>query len=826
MQYFCLEDNHLDYFPSSAYQTPIYWLLQSSLQKTVDFILSFTNKAIECFAKSDFAKYEVEEIEVFIEEDKSIKQFVSNRLWNIYRGTQGCPYVLESMHMALEKFFLERGNDTDSKALESWLLYLLKNSKSASLSALIINIVLAYPEKTFNVARVLFQTKEFFHFDLRRVVLDQGAESYFSIGYGLDYKKKMYQDERIKTCDDKHRKVSLEQLALNYQFFREEQVSEVDAIKRQKIIWDIFDKYYEELKSKPNETESDKDWRLCLARMDRRKMKTTTEEKDGQILVKFNPEIDSELKKYSEESLERISESMKYSSLKLWADYKIKNDKKYEQYEKYEEKPKLALKEVKEIIVKLKTLKRERRLKLPNPEDENFYLFNYNIPANVCSVLIRYYLEKLSNKDKTFCKNIIIEAASLSLKTNYQYQIFDGVESAISALPILLNEFPEEKRTIKTILLLTLFDPNPIGMYGQFSDYSLNTIISYLWKRNFEDANSILFGYLLLKPKYEELRQKIRLEKFKKGIYELNENEIIEIFLGENKTELQKVVENKLYFNDVEDIEKLDLSILKTAFRLIPIETTHKEHKQLVKIIISTFAKELLSEKREDKVDYAVKHDFLKQLSYFVLTSSEQDTPIYLKSFIDNFNNSEAVADLFQEFILAEDILANYNNFWNVWNLFYEKVVNLCKDGDKFRYLENIIESYLFARTPWKETTTDWHTLRETDKIFFEKISTNIGHCPSTLFSISKLLNGIGGKFLNSGISWISKMLNNNKNLCEDKLETNIIYYLENVVRKYIYKNREKIKEMKKIKQEVLIILEFLIEKGSVVGYMLRENIL
>ena len=84
----------------------------------------------------------------------------------------------------------------------------------------------------------------------------------------------------------------------------------------------------------------------------------------------------------------------------------------------------------------------------------------------------------------------------------------------------------------------------------------------------------------------------------------------------------------------------------------------------------------------------------------------------------------------------------------------------------------------------------------------------------------------MGSIYLNNGISWISEILNNNKNLWTDKLETNTIYYIENIVKKYIYKDREKIRKMKKLKQEVLIILDFLVEKGSVVGYMLRENIL
>ena len=823
-QYFCLEDNHSDYFPSSAYQTPVYWLLQSSLKKTVDFILAFTNKAMECFAKSDLGKKEIEEIRVFISESETLNQYICDRIWNIYRGTQVNPHVLSSMHMALEKYFLERGNIYDSRTLESWLLYLLKNSKSSSISAIVTSIVLAYPEKTFNVATVLFRTKEFFHFDLRRLVMDQSAKSLFSVGYGLNYKNNMYQDERIRTCDDKHRKISLEQLALNYQLFRTDQITEDDAKKRQQIIWAIFDKYYDGLKNQ-NKVVDDKDWRLSLARMDRRKMKPTTEVKDKDIILNLNPEIDSELKKYSEESQQKNDELMKYFPLRIWAENKIKNDKESEQYEQYEKRPELALEEVKEIIPKLEILKKRVYLKSPNPEDKNFYLFNHDIPSKVCSVLVTDYFDILSDKDKIICKDIIIETTSASLRANYQYQISDGVESAIYALPILLNAFPEEKSIIKTILLLTLFNSSSIGAYGQFSDFSVNSIKVNLWEKNFEDANSILLGYLSLKPKYEKIREKIRREKLNKNVYEVYENEVSEIFLKENETDVEKVIENKLSFNDVEDIAKLDLDILKTAFKIIPLKTALKEHKEIAEIIISTFAKELLSDIRDDKIDYEVKYEFLKQLSCFILNSSENDITNYLKPFIDNFNNSDAIAELFREFILAEDTLNTYDNFWFIWNLFYKKIINLCKDRDNCRHLENIIESYLFARTPWKETTKDWHTLKETDKLFFEKISSNIGYCSSTLFSISKLLNGIGEKFLNIGIFWISKMLKNN-NIWGNELINDTIFYLEIIIRKYLYNNREKVKKTNELKQNILIILKFLIEKGSVVGYMLRENIL
>lgn len=828
-QYFGMEDDYLEYFPASSYQTPIYWLFQTSLKETVDFILEFMNKTVECYAKSDFAKHEVEEVEVFIEESSPTKQYISDRLWCTYRGTQVSPHVLGSMHMALEKFFFERGKHADAKTLECWLLYLLKNSKSASISAIVTSIVLAYPEKTFDVAKILFKTKKFFLYDTRRLVLEQGQKSSLTMlknNYGINPKNEIHEDERLKACDDKHRKRALEHQFLIYQSFRSEETSVEEVAKRQKVLWEILDNYYKELPNISEETESDKTWRLYLARMDRRKMNPFTEKTDDGFIIRWNPEIEPKLKEHSEKSLEKSFEPMKYSSLKLWANYKVENDDKYKQYEQYEKNPKLALKEVKEIISKLKTTKRAKLLQLQHSEDESFYLFNYSIPADVCSVLVRDHLENLSKEEKTFCKGIVLEVASSSFRKDYQYQVSDGTQSTISVLPALLDYFPEEKENIKVVLLLTLFDDYPIDMAStSFNAFSI-TAIHKLWGNHFGDAQSLLFGYLSLKPKYEELRKKLREENCKKRIYELHENQIIEKFLLENEIDLNNVVENKISMDDLEDIKKLDMDILKTAFQIIPLKTDNKEHKKIVKEIISAFTEKLLSNDRDDRVDYKVRHDFLGKLAYFVLSSQKEEIQEYLKPFLDNFNGSEAITDLFKEFISAEDYLNSYENFWEVWNLFEDKIIYLCKDGDEYRYIDKIVKSYLFAQNLWKETASEWHTFKNGNKRFFKKMSEKIGHCPSALYAISKLLNDIGSSYLNDGVSWISDILQSNNDLLNAKLETNTIYYLENLARKYIYKNREKIKKTKRLKQEVLIILNFLIEKGSVVGYMLRENIL
>lgn len=814
---FCIEGSNFDYFPSSAFQTPIYGLLKYSFRKTIEFILILTNKTIECYAKSDFGKEEIPafgkekvvEIDVFIEDGKATKQYIDDTIWNVYRATKNSPDVLQSIHMALEKYFLEIAKHIDPKILEDWLLYLLKNSKSASITAVVVSIVLAFPDKTFNVARVLFQTKEFFIYDTHRMALENQVLGIYSNEYGT-----LFQNERIKTRNDKHRKKSLEHLALEYQVFRNGEKSDKEIDERRKVIWNILDEHYNNLADKSEENELDKTWRLYLARMDSRKMTPKVEEKDGQAILSFDTEVESNLKKFSEDSISEGFEVLKHTNLNLWAKYKIENDDKYKQYEQYNNNPKLVLEEVKEIIEGFQ-----------EPNNGNYFLFNRSIPGNACSVLIRDYYEKLSKDEKSYCKDIILEIASISLTINYAYQLGDGVDAAISVLPILLREFPEEKDDIKFILLLTLFDPNSMGMNRKFGDYSKKAILYNLWDISFDDAQSLLLGYLWLKPKYEALRLELRKQNFEKNVYNVHEIQLIKEFVNKNEIDIQKVIDNKITMNDLDDISKLDLSILKTVFQLIPPKTDRKEHKELAQTIISTFAIDLLSNKREDKVDYMVRHDFLEKLADLVLNAPEHDISNYLTPFIDNFNDSETLADLIKEFVYAEDRLNTYLNFWKVWNLFYEKIVELCENGENWK-TEKIIKSYLFADIYWKEGATEWRTFKETDKRFFKKITENIGHCPSVLYSISKLLNSIGSIYLDDGVLWISRMLNVNKNLWLDELDKNTVYYLENLVRKYVYINREKLRRNTQLKNDFLIILDFLIEKESVVGYMLRESIL
>ena len=101
-----------------------------------------------------------------------------------------------------------------------------------------------------------------------------------------------------------------------------------------------------------------------------------------------------------------------------------------------------------------------------------------------------------------------------------------------------------------------------------------------------------------------------------------------------------------------------------------------------------------------------------------------------------------------------------------------------------------------------------------------------MGGNSAVLYAIAKLLNDIGSIFASDGISWVSGLLQRNPDISRKELEVNTVYYLENLVRSYILKNRQKIKADPVLKKQILVILDFLLEKASVVAYLLREDIL
>lgn len=803
---FCLTSSYeFEYLPASVFQTPIYFLLKVKSSETLQFIVDFVNKTVECYANSELED-KIETVDVHID-GQVIKQYISTRLWNMYRGTgHPSPYLLQSIHMALEKWLLEIVKTREAKEIEDVCKDLLKNSKSASISAVITSIVLANPKKLRNTALILFKTKEFFIYDTARMLGEQEARNLYLCGkcLGRDIEKDILINERLKTCEDKHRKMSLENLMLHLQIFKEENNEHFEEYRDK--IWKILDNYYSELLHRDKEKENNKTWRLFLARMDYRKQKIETKEHENGLMIEFRPQMDDELKKYSEESIKKSSESFKYLSLKLWSEFRFKNEKENylkDGYKKYEDNPLLALDEIQKILDEFETNK-----------TEGFFLFNKSIPIYVCAVLIRDFFEKLSEKQREFCKKIIFEYLGHSLSDNYVYQIGDGIDAAVSILPEMLQKYPNGNNEIKELITTIVFCGK-----REVINLSINNISNNLWKIDYNFAQSLFLGFLYLKPKYWNIFEELRRKQFSEKKY----SEVCKLFKEQHKKELENIFNSNFRFFDSALLSTLDEHILINTFYLLPEGSDNELHVKFVTELSRIFCQKLFSE--SERLNYEVINRFLKKFTHFVLASKQENIDKYIQSFIENFKPSKYAKYIFEVFIFAEDYLNQYDNFWYIWNKFYGKIIKLSKDNCSRYYIEELLQNYLLA-FPWKESAKEWHSLKYENKNFYRNVSIDIGHCPIVLYSISKVLNNIGSRFLDDGIYWISDMIKNHNEQLSKKVKNNTVYYLELLIRRYILRNRQLIKTDKRTKERILIILKFLINQGSSKAYLMREEIL
>jgi len=791
---FGLKKYSFDYFPSSAFQTPILLLLKNYFLKTLDFIISIINETTELYANSELAKkYDnVEKVAVTINSENTIEQYCSERLWDMYRGHSVTPYSLQSMLMALERVLLEIAEEKDKKFIEPILFKLLQNTNSAAITAVIASVVTAQPDKLYNIAKFLFQSWEFIHQDLRRKIKEKST---FNLGgFGTD---KIYKDEREKSNKLPHREKSLEDVALYYQLCNIEKCS-VDINTRRTDLAAIWDILYSNLPDTKKQTEKDFSIRYSLARIDYRKLeidKIIEDKQSKQTLLTFKTKEEPDLDKKRNEHQHKHQEKMKHIALTVWAENKYKNEAT-DNNKIYDDNPHLAFEEMNEI------------LKENNPS-EDFRLFYHAVPAYVSAVLLEKYTQALTKSELEICKNILLDYARMPINLNYNFQYSDGVQPAIEMLNHIIEIHPKDTQTVEILLIFALFSWKEIRKYAI-------KCLAKLWNTNFDIANLVWLTYLKFKPEYDKFCQNASKLKYNNKLKEIDK-EYKRLFI-----KIKNILKKEISYKDI-DLSLLDYEGLVVGFQILPNGSSYIEHKEFCSEIIQKFT--IIFDKDFDynETNYReVISQFSNKLAYYLLK-----LPIdKIDKFIEPILLKKHLKKDFSEFLLDLSVIQDeekeYEKFWYIWILLYEKIKNIVNTS---RYApKEIIENYLLAGYIMNYgNTKSWHSLKKENIEFYYNIANDIGKSSETLYSIARVFNGIASNYIEDGIKILHLLVTQN---IYSEIESNTIYYIENIVRNYYTLNKQQIKTDTKLKNIIIDILTFLVNNGSVFGYMLREQIL
>lgn len=776
------------YFPSSAYQTPILFLLRNRPIETLDFLIRFINKFVENYNKCDYDSF-IEEVTLKIEGEE-YHQFCSPGLWGCYRGTGApvMPYIIQSIHMAIEKFLMDLFDSFEADKVKWILKKILIESKSASLTAVVASVVVKHYMKLPDIAIMIFSTPEFIHHDIHRAVREIEARSLAGMSIGLP---KIYVQERLESCNDKHRSMTLENIVHAYQYCQIPGFSHEEQIEYINKIYNLIDSFKsdENLMARMS---------AVLERIDRRNLKMEAEAVEDGIMLKFIPKNHSEQTIESQKEVERESEQLiKYSELRLWSSKFISENRgDVPKILEYDHSPEKVMTDLRLLMADIESLKGEMSL------------INKGTPEAVASKLIRESAYKLSDEDRLYCKDIVLTGCKNIFSEDYWYQVGDGAEDCLMALPFLMELYPEEADDYAVVLALTMVRFPKRGRWSSLSKYAPASVRnSHLWEKNPGKAEAVLAYFMSMQ----------------KLVYTEQEN-----FL--NAFKQMSVVKTTI---DVSDIDCTQVPDLSTILSLLPYDTYDSRFLTIFEKICTELPGRFFNDYRRssDPEDnpynetafIEARFNVFDNLARFILSRGNADEiERFLNQLIRKFACSRHTASFINRLILKEDEMQKIRPFEFIWKMLYPKILAF-KAERNTHHCDDVFFNYFFCSKIWNENIHDWHSLTPSIIKIFNKAAKDMNGIPSIIFCMGKFFSGLGSKYVDEGLNCVYEVTHHAPNMKSANVSETAIFYLERFMNQYRIQRSRKIREERNTKGKVVSILNFMISHGSAKAFRLRD---
>jgi hypothetical protein len=811
---FGLEENHRsDYFPASAYQTPVYSLLTNQTQHglglvvdiinhaTNNYILNLIKNKTDQYSRSFMRNDDYEEVVITLDNGKKITQYGNYVLYQMYRGTgQATPYLLQSVLMALEKYLLELAASNDSKKHDFLRLYfdfLLETSNSIAITAVLVSVTLAYPEAVGDRIFTLMAIKEIYSWDISRMASERDS---MYIGGGTAPYDKYYQKERQESNQLSHRKKIFERLVIEIVFSK--------LLYRERFFI-ILDNFYSNL------DKSDSAWKLKLNKIDIRKFEVKErvkfDDKFGFIIEpKLDEDVIKELEPFKQEQ-DKVADINKYSH---WAFFNIF------------EKKDLSNNDYKEWVKAYKASRKALK-------DGHYGFYTQHFPSAIAYVGIRYHLPELKKTEKAWCVEIVTGLSKAFLqkyqtqfdlsfleKGNTHPNIFDE-KPALETLPFLLTD--DFSQDIHNEVVQILFEG--LSSWRFDDNLKLEIFINYrdnLWKIAPSVAMSCWTGILELA---KITKRKGEVINKPKEYYTEKEHQLVKDFEKEVNELKQNVVKGikKTDFSDL-SFETYDNFVLMNALMFTPFDINSSIIEDFVRKYINILFQSTLSKKERYKSD---RHNYLEIPRF-------QE---FISHFI--FNQSDKIANKFFGGILNLPNKIDYKYYGEYTFSFIDGILSQIilrvdtneKYISKFNKLWDYLESSgntiyfdrLFLKLGWKQEAISWNPLNGRKDFYFKAIK-NYGH--NHIDTILELLACIGtSELLPDCIIPFSEAI---KNKIKNKKEVVVFnfYYAEKLIERMFCYNRSAIRSNRKILDSFIYFLDSMVLQGSSLAFYVRENLI
>jgi hypothetical protein len=792
--------DNFSFFPSGIYKTPLYNILRFHPRIGIDFIIRFINYSVDFYvnAKCHY-KHDVSVVNITLNDGTVITQYGGHELWVAFRGHSVTDYLLESLLMTLEKYLLELAalkTDTSRQNLKFLFNYLLRNSNSVMVTAVLTSVAMAYPTAVEEEMLPLVTIKEMYRWESARPLKEGSSLAPY------DDQIPFAQKERWESNQLPHRtkwRRGFADFLINYQLT-------IGTVNPQLTV--ILDKLWAE------SSEGDIVWRKKLHEIDTRKWEASEfQENPGQFVIQ--PKYEESVANFMETGKEKMESAEKAAgySLKLGKVIEGKETLEWSQWE-----------EQYQYFSSLETLD-----------------ILHDRPVSCSVVGLRDFKEQLSNKQLKWCIDtltntigyIIGETKSRNFSMT-NYNILEK-EIALESFHLLFDVVghEEDRKELTFLMALALMAPFAEHEMERFTLYIRTTFAQHypaithkLWW--------VLMQYSQFSknnPYYYDDPDTTRLQEARQKEFSFVKD------LCKNQ-EARPVDFSSFTFANAR------VPILSIALFIMPYTDMQEEYRQYIFRFIELLSADL---KKDDENDFSSRKK-RRQLHHHLLSECEEcfgelllqtdldfskgivtaltkkayaikKTELYTSGNIIEFiyHILNHIIDKLDKYLSPEtdDIKKEeiIRKFWELWKHIYNAVLKSKKE-----YFTSIL---LFDKQySWFDERQDFSVFRgKTD--FYKEMLFAIGS--KTIISAIKVLSTVGTKeFLPEGLTWIARLLKNHP----DQIESLNTGSGERLIKRLYYDHMPAIKKSQTLINDFIWILDSMVQLGNSTAYLFRENVI
>lgn len=769
---------------ASAYQTCVEYLFAANPDVALKLIVDLANYSINYY-RINTQDSNVIDCSIQVN-DKTIVQYGNANYWVAYRSGHTVSNIFSSALMSLENWLLNLGKDNDIDRIIKTYEYLTQNSKCVSTSAVLVSIIIAYPEQIGYLAIPFLRNIDFLQWDKSRVSV--WSHTSFMDSF-------IIRDERDKSDKLPHRYSSLDYIALYLQtngYFNE--------------ISNIIDELNKVVS--PKETLL----RIMLKHMDSRGRKPdldTIVKTGAGTYYQMVPNFEDDLKEILDETKIDINRTTRLASDNRWT----------REVSRQEIKPSSLLEEW-----NLKYQAYRDQLK-KEKQDYTYQLFSE--PALLAAIGMRDLWNQLGSQQKKWCiQTLINQFAKRQKEKKYDIQLND----ALFALTIALSLPELTKSQYKKLKLIITNEVFYSDARQPLEINFLHTLGQQIWKYDRLFAQSLLkglFAYADYKNDHTPL-----LSSRRHYYPENNVNPLIQLTAA-----------GIIQF-DIKSYKFTQAGMRRAcrAILFIPYNTADPEYKLLVKRVLLFLINHYATQHYRDTS--ISPYDGVHLLHYFVANFLMNQHLNYSLSFFvevleviierekaSNLKQDRDLKGFFEDMLKQFIIVEDENQLGKLWP-FWEQLGHTLKEKQSL-----IGISKLFLNIDWLNSLHDWKPLLGKQTLIKQWVD-QFGY--TEFQSVVKLIQGIGAnELLPEAINWMPRLLtkyvlflNFRAKMLQEKesglilLDDSTLNELEELVR-YIYFNYKiKIKESKQLKESFILWLNNMIGNNSSVSFIIRERII